>query len=418
MTLPIGWRTVSLGDVAETTLGKMLDRGRLRGHQLVPYLRNANVQWGHIDADDVQLMELGDDQRRRFGLEAGDLLICEGGEIGRCAIWPGSPTYIAFQKALHRVRVGTDLDVVYLRYLMEHYSHVGTLMRYATGSTIPHLPQQQLRRLRVPLPRLPQQRRIVEILEDHLSRLDEAEKLLRSVSARWSPLVSSILQQAVPMDGTIGWQMVTVAEAGRLDLGRQRHPDWHNGPEMRPYLRVANVFEDRIDTSDVMEMDFSGGAFTRFRLEPGDVLLNEGQSPHLLGRPAIYRGNPPEVAFTNSILRFRARPDVLPEWALLVFRRHMRSGRFMRESRITTNIAHLSAGRLKSVEFPIPKIEEQRRILSEVEAQLTLVAASERAAVLAMNRSKGLRRALLSAAFSGRLTSETAADEIKELAGV
>lgn len=418
MTLPIGWRTVSLGDVAETTLGKMLDRGRLRGHQLVPYLRNANVQWGHIDADDVQLMELGDDQRRRFGLEAGDLLICEGGEIGRCAIWPGSPTYIAFQKALHRVRVGTDLDVVYLRYLMEHYSHVGTLMRYATGSTIPHLPQQQLRRLRVPLPRLPQQRRIVEILEDHLSRLDEAENLLRSVSARWSPLVSSILQQAVPMDGTIGWQMVTVAEAGRLDLGRQRHPDWHNGPEMRPYLRVANVFEDRIDTSDVMEMDFSGGAFTRFRLEPGDVLLNEGQSPHLLGRPAIYRGNPPEVAFTNSILRFRARPDVLPEWALLVFRRHMRSGRFMRESRITTNIAHLSAGRLKSVEFPIPKIEEQRRILSEVEAQLTLVAASERAAVLAMNRSKGLRRALLSAAFSGRLTSETAADEIKELAGV
>lgn len=418
MTLPIGWRTVSLGDVAETTLGKMLDRGRLRGHQLVPYLRNANVQWGHIDADDVQLMELGDDQRRRFGLEAGDLLICEGGEIGRCAIWPGSPTYIAFQKALHRVRVGTDLDVVYLRYLMEHYSHVGTLMRYATGSTIPHLPQQQLRRLRVPLPRLPQQRRIVEILEDHLSRLDEAEKLLRSVSTRWSPLVSSILQQAVPMDGTIGWQMVTVAEAGRLDLGRQRHPDWHNGPEMRPYLRVANVFEDRIDTSDVMEMDFSGGAFTRFRLEPGDVLLNEGQSPHLLGRPAIYRGNPPEVAFTNSILRFRARPDVLPEWALLVFRRHMRSGRFMRESRITTNIAHLSAGRLKSVEFPIPKIEEQRRILSEVEAQLTLVAASERAAVLAMNRSKGLRRALLSAAFSGRLTSETAADEIKELAGV
>lgn len=165
------------------------------------------------------------------------------------------------------------------------------------------------------------------------------------------------------------WSLKTVADVGRIDLGRQRHPDWHHGPEMHPYLRVANVFEDRIDATDLKTMDFSG-VFERFRLHPGDVLLNEGQTPELLGRPAIYRGSPPDVAFTNSLIRFRAGPDVLPEWALVVFRRHMHFGRFTRESRITTNIAHLSVGRLKTVEFPVPALEEQRRIVDILEDHL------------------------------------------------
>lgn len=97
--LPDGWEWVSLGVVADTALGKMLDRGRSRGLPQVPYLRNVNVQWGRIDTDDLLAMELGDDERARFGVATGDLLVCEGGEIGRCAIWLGSNDYIAYQKA-------------------------------------------------------------------------------------------------------------------------------------------------------------------------------------------------------------------------------------------------------------------------------------------------------------------------------
>jgi len=174
-----------------------------------------------------------------------------------------------------------------------------------------------------------------------------------------------------------GWRWSTVQDVGRLDLGRQRHPDWHNGPEMRPYLRVANVFEDRIDTSDVKEMDFSGGVFDRYKLNVGDVLLNEGQSPEFLGRPAIYRGIPENVAFTNTLLRFRAGPDVTPEWALIVFRRHMHARRFIRESRITTNIAHLSSSRLKTVEFPVPPLAEQRQIAEFLEDHLSRLDAAD-----------------------------------------
>jgi type I restriction enzyme S subunit len=195
-----------------------------------------------------------------------------------------------------------------------------------------------------------------------------------------------------------GWRWSTVAEVGTVDLGRQRHPDWHEGPEMRRYLRVANVFENRIDTTDLKEMDFSGVS-DRFKLEPGDVLLNEGQTPELLGRPAIYRGDPPDVAFTNSLLRFRAGPDVLPEWALIVFRRHMHVGRFTRESRITTNIAHLSAGRFKTVEFPVPPLDVQRRIVDIVDdhlSRLESVLATCRATIKRLTR---LRQAELNVKF-------------------
>lgn len=196
-----------------------------------------------------------------------------------------------------------------------------------------------------------------------------------------------------------GWRWSTVADVGRVDLGRQRHPDWHTGPNMRRYLRVANVFEDRIDTSDVMEMDFTG-VFERYRLQPGDVLLNEGQTPELLGRPAIYRGQPEDVAFTNSLLRFRAGPDVSPEWALAVFRHHMHSGRFARESRITTNIAHLSVGRFKAVEFPVPPLSEQRRIVEILEDHLSRLDAAEDYASAASRRLPKLHESNLRAALS------------------
>jgi type I restriction enzyme S subunit len=205
--------------------------------------------------------------------------------------------------------------------------------------------------------------------------------------------------------------MSTVGEAGEVALGRQRSPKFHTGHKMRPYLRVANVFEDRIDIADVMSMHFEDDEFERFRLELDDILLNEGQSPHLLGRPAIYRGIPPDTAFTNSLLRFRVGADVLPSWALLVFRRHMHAKRFMRESQITTNIAHLSAGRFKSVEFPIPPLDEQERLVADVDQTLSLVAALKDTLIAEFARADSLRSSILASAFSGQLVPQDPTDE-------
>ena len=211
-----------------------------------------------------------------------------------------------------------------------------------------------------------------------------------------------------------GWVWSTVAGVGDVQLGRQRAPRYHYGPNMRPYLRVANVFEDRIDTSDVMEMDFAPSEFERYRLRPGDVLLNEGQSPQFLGRPAVYRGSPPDVAFTNSLLRFRAGPAVTPEWALIVFREHMHSGRFARESRITTNIAHLSAARLKSVEFPVPPLDEQKRISAFVDEQLATAAGVTTALEVLARKLRFARKRLLDSAVSASLLTKSLGEILAE----
>lgn len=207
------------------------------------------------------------------------------------------------------------------------------------------------------------------------------------------------------------WKVLLVGDVGIVGLGLQRSPKRHNGPHMRPYLRVANVFEDRIDTRDVMSMNMTDAEWERYRLRDGDVLLNEGQSPELLGRPAIYRGQPPDVAFTNSLIRFQAKNDVDPEWALLVFRSHLHNRRFMRESQITTNIAHLAAGRFKTVEFPVPPLEEQVSRVANARARLEACERLRTQVVAGRKRSSALRRSILVAAFSGRLVQQNPDDE-------
>lgn len=192
-----------------------------------------------------------------------------------------------------------------------------------------------------------------------------------------------------------GWEWTTIGEVGEVMLGRQRSPKWHFGPHMRPYLRVANVFEDRIDISDVKEMDFPPTHYERYKLEPGDILLNEGQSPEWVGRPAMYRGELPGACFTNSLIRFRPLPGVDGRYAFYLFLHHLHSRRFMREAQITTNIAHLSANRFKSVEFPLPPLREQERIVAAIGEHLPRLDAAGVAVRSAQRRIGVLSLALL-----------------------
>ncbi|MCH9651899.1 MAG: restriction endonuclease subunit S [Deltaproteobacteria bacterium] len=203
-----------------------------------------------------------------------------------------------------------------------------------------------------------------------------------------------------------GWAWARVKEVGQVKLGRQRSPKYHSGPHMRPYLRVANVYEARIDTSDILEMNFDPVEFERYRLIPGDILLNEGQSLDLVGRPAIYRGEVPGACFQNTLVRFRAFPGMLSQFAIVVFQHYLRSGRFQEIAKWTTNIAHLGAGRFADLEIPVPPLNEQRRIVAKIES---LQERSQRART-ALEAIPPLldkfRRSVLAAAFRGDLTAD------------
>lgn len=203
-----------------------------------------------------------------------------------------------------------------------------------------------------------------------------------------------------------GWILRKVKDAGRVQLGRQRSPDVHEGPNMRPYLRVANVYEDRLKLDDVMEMHFSEEDVRRFELHPGDILLNEGQTPQMLGRPAMYRGELPGACFTNSLIRFQAGGDVEAAFALFLFRHWMRNGDFTALSQITTNIAHLGAGRFASMDMPIPPLAEQRRIVAKLETLQERSRRAREALDSVPPLLEKLRQSILAAAFRGDLTKD------------
>jgi type I restriction enzyme S subunit len=158
-----------------------------------------------------------------------------------------------------------------------------------------------------------------------------------------------------------GWQVMRMNEAGLVDAGRQRSPHLVAG-KSRPYLRVANVLDGIIDTTDVKQMPFTDDEFERFKLQPGDILLNEGQSLELVGRPAVYRGVPPNCCFQNTLVRFRARDGTDTGFALQLFKHFLISGRFAGIASKTTSIAHLGVSRFAEMRAAFPPHKEQKKV--------------------------------------------------------
>lgn len=404
--LPPGWIILELGDIAETRLGKMLSRKSMTGSRPRPYLRNRNVQWGRFDLDDLAEMDFTEDEAKRFELIAGDLVVCEGGEVGRAAIWRNQRAEVYYQKALHRIRgIGATLPE-YLFYLLRHYGYTKAFERFVTGSTIAHLPQEDLRRLPVPLPPLAEQKRIVAAIEEHFSRLDDADASLRSAGRRIRRIRRAVLKSAV--SGT--WPVRLLADVAEVRLGRQRSPKNHVGDSMRPYLRAANVTWAGVKLHDVKRMNFTAEEFETYRLRPGDVLVAEASgSKSEVGKPALWRGASTECCFQNTLLRVRSSGP-LPEWLHLVIHEAAVSGR-LGEAASGVGIHHLGASRLARWPVPLPAIEEQRRVVADTERKLSILDSLTTAIDQARTRCEHLRRAILERAFTGRLVPQDPSDE-------
>ena len=159
-------------------LGKMLDQKRISGKNLRPYLRNADVKWDNINFEDLPEMDFGEDELERYNVQPGDLMICEGGEIGKCNIVPQDcPKGIYYQKALHRVRAYKSSVSKYLRYLIMFLSKSGYINDSAQKATIFHLPAEKLKALRIPTPSVKEQTDIATYLDARTSDIDNLLKL-------------------------------------------------------------------------------------------------------------------------------------------------------------------------------------------------------------------------------------------------
>lgn len=163
---PRGFEVRPFGEVCETRLGKMLDAKQQTGADKRAYLRNANVQWFRFDLDDMHTMDFDDRARAQLRLVPGDLLICEGGEPGRSAVWRGAIEECYFQKALHRARPDCAIALPdYLAWYLWFASKRGALKDYVTSATIAHLTGEKLRTLPVLCPPMGLQEAFVDRLE-------------------------------------------------------------------------------------------------------------------------------------------------------------------------------------------------------------------------------------------------------------
>ena len=172
------WEKVKLGNVTDSCLGKMLDQNKNKG-DYQPYLANVNVRWGEFDLEDLPLMKFEESEQERYELKYGDLVICEGGEPGRCAIWKEQIPNMKIQKALHRVRVHDCLDYRYLFYWFLLAGKTGELDQYFTGATIKHMPGQKLKEVVIDKPPLEIQHRIADILSAYDDLIENNQKQIK-----------------------------------------------------------------------------------------------------------------------------------------------------------------------------------------------------------------------------------------------
>lgn len=169
--IPDTWKWVKLGEIADLCLGKMLDKAKNQGN-LHPYLRNVNVRWGFFDFEDILKMRFKNDEEERYSVKYGDLVVCEGGEPGRCAVWTDVNQTFRIQKALHRVRFIGDVDSFYAYRVFEYYASNGYFAKRFTGETIKHLPGEVLKNIAFPLPPIAEQKRIVIRINEFLATCD------------------------------------------------------------------------------------------------------------------------------------------------------------------------------------------------------------------------------------------------------
>ena len=172
--VPAHWDVSSLRFRYSQCLGKMLDSKRITGAHLLPYLRNIDIQWDQINASDLPKMDILPAEYERYTVRQGDLLVCEGGEVGRCALWSGELALCGFQKALHRLRPrDVSRDVQRFLYYALRTAVARNAFNDGHESTIAHLTGDKLRAHRFPFPPLTEQEALVHLLDSELMRSDQ-----------------------------------------------------------------------------------------------------------------------------------------------------------------------------------------------------------------------------------------------------
>jgi restriction endonuclease S subunit len=388
---------MALGEVARHSLGKMLDKSKNRG-QLQPYLRNLNVRWFEFDLSDLSEMRFLPEELDRFSIQKGDLVVCEGGYPGRAAIWrEDRPIY--FQKALHRIRCAESLSNRWALYHFYHLELSGEIRIYLSGTGIQHLTGESLHRIKIPLPPLPEQKRIVAILDEAFAAIAtakaNAEKNLQNARALTDAKLDELF-----LPGAYGWPQLTVAEiCSKITDGEHLRPKMT--PSGIPFLSAKDVLDNGVDFSDPLYVAPSDAMKFRRRCDPefGDVLVvSRGAT---VGRTCIVRSTR-VFCLLGSVILLKVSDLVLPEFLAYTFKSKAIRTQLMTLSEASAQQA-IYLRDIKTLRVNCPSPNDQARAVSHLNSiflETNKLESVYRRKLAALDE---LKRSLLHRAFNGDL---------------
>lgn len=466
------WSVFHLADVADLALGKMLDRAKRTAGRPLPYLRNINVRWGHFELSDLRQMPFEEHELERYELRKGDVLICEGGEPGRAAVWQGSADLILFQKALHRVRCSSALEPQWLVYQLAHDAEQGILSQHFTGTTIKHFTGSALRKYPVALPPLAEQRRIVAKLDDLRARSRGAKDALDVIPALLDQFRQSVLAAALRGDLTRDWRAANpdVEPASKLleRIRSERRRNWEAGVLKRTAGRGAKRFEEpkelvldglptlpktwcwatvrellnaplcnglSVSGSDAppgtpsLKLSAMGGAELDYsqrrylpvswadvedlEIIPGDFFVARGNgSLALVGRGTAANAPPRGVIFPDTMIRLRFSAELRStSWVPLIWAARAVRRQIEQRVKTTAGIWKISQSQIESIVVPLPPVEEQYEVVRVVDAMFRSSDQMSESVSKSRERTLQLERSLLERAFRGELVPQGPDDE-------
>ena len=412
--IPESWKWVRLNEIATSSLGKTLNKTTDIG-ELCQYLCSINVYWDGISLDTVKEARFTDDDKEKYRLEKGDLLICEGGDAGRCAIWNDDRT-MYYQNALHRVRFYGSISVEYFRNIFELYKGNNTIKKHCKGETIQHLVQGELYSILFPLPPLAEQKRIVAKIEELLPLIDRYEQAwskLEDFNKRFpTDMQKSILQMAIegklveqrpeegtgedlyreiqaekqklikagkikkdkplpeitddekPFDIPESWKWCYIGDVFQHNTGKALNGSDKAGSPLE-YITTSNVYWNRFELDKLKTMLFTDEEIEKCTIQKGDLLVLEGGD---CGRAAIWNYDY-DMRIQNHIHRLRPYKNVCIEYFYHIFYLYKNSGMINGKG---IAIQGLSANALHSLIVPLPPLAEQKRIVAKLEELLPL----------------------------------------------
>jgi len=374
--LPVDWAVERFDYLFSVQQGKQVSKKSRIGNNQHPFLRTKNIAWGCIDLSELDAMNFTDSEEEKLALMPGDLLVCEGGDIGRTAIWESDLTHCYYQNHLHRARLKMDNAhpkfILYWLWYAFEVEHV--YFGRGNVTTIPNLSQSKLCELPIPVPPLHEQKKIAAVLSAVQLAIEQQEKLIALTTELKKTLMHKLFteglrgeKQKMTEIGPVpeSWDVVELGNC----LTKAQYGLSVKGVEGGKYalLRMINQQNGQIIGSNLQYVDLSQDQFKNLRLERADILFNRTNSFDLVGRTAIFDIEG-DYAFASYLIRLRCDASRLyPHFLNHYFNWDKTQQRLKSIATRAVSQSNISATRLRGFAVPLPSLKEQDEIIADID---------------------------------------------------